>query len=316
MTPLEQAATAALHAPSVFNTQPWSWRIDGDTMELHADASRRLDTTDRDGRLLALSCGATLHHALTKLAALGWSFDVSRLPDPAQPSLLARVHLGSPVPPASVRLADAIPQRRTDRRPFGARTVADEELTKLRLLVEAAGAYLHVVPRDQITALAISAELAGHAELNDPEYREELRQWTHRPAGSGDGIPAATAVEPGLRRVPVRDYVPDEQAGLPVGAAHDEGASFVILFGRGDAPIQLLQAGEALSALLLQATADGLATAPLSDAVEVEWPRVLVRGLLADLGEPYLAVRLGYPADITPLPPRPRRTAADVIVSS
>ncbi|MCO8274668.1 nitroreductase [Actinoplanes sp. TRM 88003] len=313
MTPLEQAATAALHAPSVFNTQPWRWVIDGDTMELHADDSRRLETTDRDGRLLALSCGAALHHALVTLAALGWSASVTRLPSP---SVLARIRLGAPVPPRFEDLADAISRRRTDRRPFGARTVSDEELTKLRLLVEKSGAYLHTVPRDQITALAISAELAGHAELNDPEYREELKKWTHRPADSGDGISAATAVEPGLRRVPVRDYVPDEQAGLTVGSAHDEGASFVILFGRGDAPVQLLQAGEALSALLLQATADGLATAPLSDAIEVEWPRVLVRGLLADLGEPYLAVRLGYTADQTPLPPRPRRTAADVIVTA
>src|SRR5690349_19490214 len=109
MTPLEQAATAALHAPSVFNTQPWRWVIDGNTMELHADGSRRLETTDRDGRLLALSCGAALHHALTELAALGWSFEVTRLPSP---SVMARIQLGAPAPPAFEDLADAIPRRR------------------------------------------------------------------------------------------------------------------------------------------------------------------------------------------------------------
>jgi len=51
------------------------------------------------------------------------------------------------------------------------------------------------------------------------------------------------------------------------GAAHDHGAAYVVLFGPGDEPIDLLQGGEALSALLL-ATADGPATAPLSGAVE------------------------------------------------
>jgi len=316
MTPLEQAATAALHAPSVFNTQPWSWRIDGDTMELHADPARRLEITDRDGRLLVLSCGAALHHALTALAAAGWSADVVRRPDPARPSLLARIRVGAPTVagPAVERLASAIPRRRTDRRPFGPRTVTDEELSRLRLAVEASGAYLHVVPHDQVAALAISAELAGHAELGDRDYRDELRQWTHRPDGSGDGVPADTAVEPGLRRVPVREFAPDEPAGLEVGTAHDEGAAYVILFGRGDDLGDLLRGGEALSALLLLATADGLATAPLSDAVEVEWPRLLVRGLLAGLGEPYLVVRLGYPAEAEPLPPRPRRQATEVIV--
>ncbi|MBM2621824.1 nitroreductase [Actinoplanes sp. LDG1-06] len=312
MTPLEQAAQAALHAPSVFNTQPWRWRIDGDTMELYADESRRLETTDRDGRLLVLSLGAALHHALTALSAAGWSFSVERL---TGLSPVARIRLGAPEQPspAAKRLADAIPERRTDRRPFGSRVVEEAELTRLRRLVEANGAYLHVVPSDQVTALAISAELAGDAELGDQDYRDELREWTHRPAGSGDGVPADTAVEPGLRRVPVRDFAPDETPGLTVGAEHDQGAAYVIVFGRGDAQLDLLRGGEALSALLLSATADGLATAPLSDAVEVEWPRLLVRGLLADLGEPYVVVRLGYTASATPLPPRPRRAAADVI---
>ncbi|WP_127505042.1 Acg family FMN-binding oxidoreductase [Actinoplanes solisilvae] len=311
MTPLERAATAALHAPSVFNTQPWIWQIDGDVLELRADLSRRLEITDRDGRMLVLSCGAALHHALTALSAAGWSYEVTRLPDP---SVLARVTLGSPVPvdPAVARLAEAIPRRRTDRRPFGARTVPDAELTRLRLAVEARGAYLHVVTSEQVAKLGIAASLASDAELTDPRYRAELREWTSD--SSSSGIPPATAVSPGLRRVPVRDFAPDGEAGLAVGSDHDEGAAYVVLFGLGDDLGSLLRGGEALSALLLLATADGLATAPLSDAIEVEWPRVLVRGLLAGVGEPYVAVRLGYPSSATPLPERPRRTAADVIV--
>ena len=74
-----------------------------------------------------------------------------------------------------------------------------------------------------------------------------------------------------------------------------------------------MRAGEALSALLLLATADGLATAPMSDAVEAAWPHHLLRGLIADLGEPYVVVRLGHPADHDPLPAAPRRDPREVI---
>jgi len=316
MLALDQAARASLHAPSVFNTQPWTWRIDGDTMELHADPTRKLDSTDPEGRLLILSCGAALHHARTALAADGWHATVERFPDDARPGLLARIRLGASVSPdpQAQRMAAAIPLRRTDRRAFGEREVTEAELTTLRRLVEHQGAYLHVLRPDQVVMLAISAELAGGAELDDPAYRAELHHWTSRPASAGDGVPPATAVRPELRRVPVRDFAPDSSAGLAAGAAHDQGAAFVILFGDDDQPANLLRGGEALSALLLLATADGLATAPLSDAIEVEWPRHLLRGLLADVGEPYLVVRLGYPVSHEPPPATPRREPSEVII--
>jgi len=316
MTVLEQAALASLHAPSVFNTQPWTWRGAGDTLELYADPTRKLDSTDPEGRLLILSCGAALHHARTALAAAGWSATVERYPDSDRPELLARIRLGDEVPPdpEAQLMAAAIPRRRTDRRAFGEREVTGFELTKLRRFVESEGAYLHVVRPDQVVMLAISSELAGGAELNAPAYRAELHKWTSRPGFTGDGVPPATAVQPELRRVPTRDFTPDATAGLTAGVAHDQGAAFVIVFGDDDQPANLLRGGEALSALLLLATADGLATAPISDAIEVEWPRHLLRGLLADIGEPYLVVRLGYVTSSEVLPSSPRRAAADAIV--
>jgi nitroreductase len=318
MTPLEQAARAAQHAPSVFNTQPWSWRISGKAMELFADPERRVDSIDRDGRLLVLSCGAALHHARTYLAAAGWSVTVERLPAADQPGLLARVTLGRPVPPdpEAVRMAAAISRRHTDRRAFEDRPVTEFELTKLRRFVEAEGAYLHTVRPDQMAMLAISTEVAAGAELDDPTYRSDLHRWTSRPGDAGDGVPPATAVKPELRRVPVRDFFPGATAELDAGAAHDQGAAYVVLFGLDDQPVNLLRGGEALSALLLLATADGLATAPMSDAVEADWPRHLMRGLIADIGAPYLAVRLGYRHDRESVPAAPRRDLRDVITST
>ena len=85
MTPLAQAARAAQHAPSAFNTQPGAWRITGDTLELFADTSRRLEAVDRNGRLLLLSCGA----ARVVLAA-GLATTVERVPDIDRFELLAR----------------------------------------------------------------------------------------------------------------------------------------------------------------------------------------------------------------------------------
>jgi nitroreductase len=312
---LEAAARQSMRAPSVFNTQPWRWRVTADALELRVDPARRLEATDPQGRLLMLSCGAALHHVRVALAAAGRTATVVRLPDDADADLVARITLGTPgePDPRAVRLADAIQRRRTDRRAFGERVVPEGLLTELRRTVEAEGAYLHVVRRDQMPMLATSTARAAADELDDPEYRRELTEWTHRPESSGDGVPAATAVQPAPRRVPIRNYTPDETAGLRAGDGFDQGAAYVVLFGATDEPAAWLPAGEALSALLLTATAEGLATAPLSDTVEVEWPRRLLRDLLAGVGEPYLVVRLGYGTSAEQLPPAPRRNPADVI---
>lgn len=315
---LEAAARASLQAPSVFNTQPWHWHLTDDTLELSADPARRLDVTDPDGRLSLISCGTALHHARTALAAAGHAVTVDRFPDPARPDLLARIHLGAAVPPdpEAQRMAGAISRRRTDRRAFGDRPVSEAMLTRLRRFVEFEGAYLHVVPQDQVAMLAVSTELAAGTEHDDPAYRAELDRWTSRPQWRGDGVPPATAVQPVPRRVAVRDFTPEgAPAGLAPGDGTDRGAAYVIVFGTGDQPADLLSGGEAVSALLLLATAEGLATAPLSEAVEVAWPRQLLRGLLSGIGEPYLAVRLGYPASRTPLSPVPRRGPAEAITT-
>ncbi|GGL19704.1 Acg family FMN-binding oxidoreductase [Mangrovihabitans endophyticus] len=314
-TALEAASRAALRAPSVFNTQPWAWRIAGDVMELSTDPQRRLGVTDAEGRLLLLSCGGALHHARMALAAEGWQADVQRLPEEQRPDLLARIRLTGrgAADPVAAGLVAAISRRRTDRRAFGERQVSDETLTLLRRRVEEEGAYLHVVPDDRVPELAVSVDEAADAEFFDPAYRSELTRWTSRPAWTGDGVPPATAVQPGLRRVPMRNFLPDGSPGLLPGADHDEGAAYVILFGTGDRPVDLLRAGEAMSALLLAATAEHIATAPISEAVEVAWPRRLLARLLSGVGEPYLIVRLGYVEDDTALPATPRRAAGEVI---
>ena len=75
-----------------------------------------------------------------------------------------------------------------------------------------------------------------------------------------------------------------------------------------------LRGGEALSALWLEAIERDLSLLPLSAVVEVAQTRQILRHLLAELGEPFLVLRLGVPDPDHAGPPHtPRLPGSQVI---
>jgi hypothetical protein len=312
---LEAAVRDAVRAPSVFNTQPWLWQIDGDALELRADRSRQLQIADPHGYLLMMSCGAALHHARVSLAAGGWSVEVERMRPSSGEAMLARICLMDrrAPDPAAVALRDAIAQRRTDRRPFADEPVPAAAVKALTTAAEREGVRLHQVRLSQMPMLAIAVAAAGAAEMGDPDYRVELLRWTNRPEWSHDGVPPATAVQKVPRRVPVREFALRQDEAIPVKPGGDRGAVYLILNGDGLKPENWLRAGEALSATLLTAVTLGLSSAPITDVLEVEHPRDLVRGLLGLHREPYAVIRCGYPTHPEPLAEAPRRGVDEVV---
>ncbi|HEY2206868.1 MAG TPA: nitroreductase family protein, partial [Pseudonocardia sp.] len=319
---LRGAVASAIRAPSVYNSQPWRWRAStSDGIDLFADPNRHLITTDPDGRDLLLSCGAALHHLTVALAALGWTTRVARLPDPENLHHLARVSLPArtgTVDPEAARLAEAIPRRRTDRGRFGPQPVPAHLLDTLVAQADAHGARLHVVSgtarRRLISLIAESASL----QQQQLGYAAEAARWTGRHTGSGDGIRPANLVAPGVGRsgdVPMR---PSPRPGVarPTHALeHDDASVLAVLTTASDERGAVLRAGEATSAVLLTATAHGLASTPLSQPLEVAGTRTAIGTELVGADRfAQLVLRVGraFP-DAPELPPSPRRPLRSVL---
>ncbi|GAA1411892.1 Acg family FMN-binding oxidoreductase [Catellatospora coxensis] len=308
---LLEAARDALAAPSVFNTQPWIWRTSTEDLQLFADEHRRL-ATDPDGRQLLISCGCALHHACVALAANRLVPDVRRQRAATTMGPLAVVTVGeSAAHDTQVNLYRAMARRRTDRRAFTAEPVNSATVSALVAAAEQHGAHLQPLTGDQLTVLR---ELAGEAaarQATDPRYQEELLRWTNRPPDAGDGVPAVTAVTASERRVPVRDFT-YFSSGFSAGPEHDVGAVYGLLFTDADTLTDRLRAGEALSAVLLTATAAGLGSAPISDVVEFADLRAQAARLLSGPGQPQILVRVGHPPPGRPAQ-SPRRPAAQML---
>ena len=310
---IAEAAIAALRAPSILNSQPWRWRMYGRHGELWIDRRRQLSGLDPDGRLLMISCGTALDHAITALLAAGYGGEVNRLPDEERPDLVARLWRGDAVPADQVNYR-AIYTRRTDRRPFAATRPGPDDLDALRTAAERHGAHLHLLPADQVPAFAVAVARAGRAEHVEDAFQADIAAWTTRAPCTRDGVSMRTTTERGRRAVPPRDFGLGRAPSLDAGTGTDRGTVFAIVFTDGDESRDWLAAGEALSDVWLTLTARGLAASPISEVVEVVQIRQTLRRLLGGVGYPAIALRVGVPADpAVPPPASIRRSGTEAI---
>jgi nitroreductase len=313
-TQIASAITLASRAPSVHNTQPWRWRVTPRSLELFADPTRRLQAADKDARLLMLSCGATLHHLSIAIGAEGWRTEIRRFPDRTQPTNLASITFApEPPTPELLALARASADRRSDRRPMSSWPVPPGYAEQLALLAAEHGAIARSLDESELSVWNALARRAAHRRAL-PEYRSELYEWTHRQESRRDGIPAVNRVpldESEAKRV--NRFAPGD---LPLtGRTADDSQSLSLLIATSsDDSLARLRAGEAMSAVLLEATQLGLATAIDSQVLEMESTRSVVEDrLLHGSLTPQVLLTVGWPSSADPLPATPRRPVRDVL---
>ncbi|MEU7874420.1 nitroreductase [Dactylosporangium sp. NPDC049140] len=309
---LAAAADAARLAPSVHNTQPWRWVVRGDRLELYAEPGRQLREQDADGRLMVLSCGAALHHALVALAASGWKYEVDR--PSGEPLAVVRAVEPVPADPHDMHRLQLLRVRRTDRRAVTEEPVSEEALDALAAGARRGGARLHVLRHDQVLQLAVMIEHAGEAESRDERMRAETAAWAGGERTGGTGVPAtALPAQRPLTTVAERDF--GVAGTLAAGEGHDAAANYAILYGDGDERPDWLRAGEALGELWLTATGRGAAVLPLSSPVELEFTRAALRRMLGEVGWPYLVLRLGVADPEHAGPPHTPRLGTDEVIT-
>ncbi|WP_330256993.1 hypothetical protein OG874_21990 [Nocardia sp. NBC_00565] len=309
------ALELASRAPSVHNTQPWRWEFDGIELDLYRDQDRLLSAADPRGRQLIISCGTMLHHLRTALAARGWHTDIQRVPDPARPELLASINFRVwPDPPTKVvTRAAAIARRHTDRLPMTAPSAFDELVHTVRMLTSPHEIELDVLDDKARSLLAAASEQASADRRYDADYQTELHWWAGH-IGTTEGVPpTALASDAEASHVPIARSFPSAPHSQRRGDLDDQ-ARLLVLTSTANTATDWLHTGEALSAVLLECTAAGLATCALTHITELPAAVTAIESALAHTGTPQVIIRVGtVPADATAPPPTPRRPVAEIL---
>lgn len=318
------ALEVAVRAPSIHNTQPWRWRLDSDGLALYADRTRQLDVADPDGHSLLLSCGAALLLSEVALRAQGWGIETDYLPDAAQPDLLARTRPTSrgeatAEPRAQ---AEAAAARRSDRRPFVRPEVADDDRERLRSDASDANAWVDFPDTpERHVELAVAVSWADRVERNDEAYLAEMHRWLRDPDVHTlvDGVPVDAiphVPEDGRRHtdLPLRDFEVGVTGQQLIELDVDERPLIAVIFTRSDRATDHLHAGAAMMRLMLSAHLQGMATCPLSQAVDFAAFRTRLQGQMGWVGLPQMMLRIGWPSGpVTDLPATPRRAVSAVL---
>jgi hypothetical protein len=316
----EYVVTAAVWAPSVHNTQPWRFTADGQRISLRADARRQLHVADPDGREMMISCGAALFTARLGLRSLGYIPEMSVLPDPGQPLLVAQVSWGRQAAATGFerRLFGQVRQRRTHRGGFDLMPLPPGLLAALRENAAQCGAMLRIVADDGRRAvLAAAVQEAENAQRMDGERVAELARWAPGPGSPRtDGVPTTSYAARAERTdpdFPGRDFAHGHGWGLPPPSTapwpRSAGVA-AVLTTAGDRPADWIGAGQALQRILLTASACGVAAALHTQPLELGRLRDSIRAQVSDGAYPQLVLRFGA---VTQTAASVRRPPEDVL---
>jgi nitroreductase len=302
----------AILAPSVRNTQPWAFSVQGNRIHLIADFRKTQPVADPDRRELYISIGCALENLLVAAEHFGLGHGIAYFPERGAPDLVATVTFepGSTLSEARAGATLAsILTRHNDDGVF--RPAPVPEWLRMRLLACCTEPDLQILLtgdrpfRHWIDALTLEAD---RAEFADPGFRRELKYWV------GQDVFGSPPVREQLQRAASAQVDFAEHVARRDHAIVESAALLGLICTTGDSHLLHVRAGQLFERLWLTATAMGVNINPMSQTMRHPRLRATVGELLPSAGwTPQHLFRVGFGSS-TGEQHTPRRPVDDVVV--
>jgi hypothetical protein len=322
---LAELVRCATLAPNGHNTQPWRFAPGTESVRILPDFTRRTPVVDPDDHHLYVSLGCAAENLA--LAARRHGRDCALLPrsdgDGTTIDCMLDATRHSPADARDRTLFAAIPLRQSTRSVYDGSPVSAADLAQLADAARIEGVELILITEPAKREAVLAQVIAGNsAQMDDPAFIEELRQWIRFDAASAlqlrDGLFAACSGNPVLP-----DWLGRRMFGLvfrkpsendKYAAQVRSSAGIAVFVGARADHEHWIRVGRSFQRFALQGTSMGLRHAHINQPVEVP----AIRGEFArwlGVGErrPDLVIRFGRAPE---LPMSMRRSVAAVLAAA
>ena len=314
---MQELIRYATLAPNGHNTQPWKFKIQENTIQIHPDYSRRLPVVDPHDRELWISLGCALENLVIASQAAGYE---SEIVYPSSEADYIQAKLQNGKTPNPTPLFDAIPERQNTRSIYDEQPLpaADLELIQgiklesgvsTRILtssnqIESVLEYVKAGDQNQYANQAFIDELVAWIRFNKSELFQTL-----------DGLYSRCSGNPEVPRWLGKMFVTTDSAKQQ--AQTDEqnirsSSGLLVILAEQDDKQAWINTGRVYERLALTLTTMKLKSAVMNQPIEVHELRSQFQSYLnIGAAQPQFLLRFGY-AD--PMPRSLRRPVEQVLM--
>ena len=317
--PLElfrELVRCATLAPSSHNTQCWRFAVEGKSVTILPDLSRRCPAVDPDDHHVFVTLGCATENLVH--AALAHGLHAEARFDATQVAIQVAL---APTPAQVSPLFQAIATRQCTRGDYDGKPLSSEELTLLERAGTSNGVRMLLLTERPAMERVLDYVVQGNtAQLEDPAFVKELKSWVRfngpDAVRTGDGLFSVCTGNPEipawLGQLAFGWFLTPKSENDKYTRQIRNSAGIAVFVGEAADKVHWVEVGRAYERFALQATALGIRNVFLNQPVEVAAVRPPFAAALGLVGQrPDLVVRFGRgPA----LPSSLRRPVESVMV--
>ena len=306
----------AVKAPSGHNTQPWLFKINEGSIEIHPNFEKSLPVVDPDNRELFISLGCAAENLCIAASLKGYTSRISVVDGG-----IVMVYLEKNKLTKYDTLFKQIAVRQTNRSVYSGKILSSETLAILKELLSETGitGYFYKNETDEFNLISTLVARGNTIQMQSKAFTDELKQWMRfnkkHQDKTNDGLSYAAFGAPNLPMFLVKPimsgYLNDEKQNKGDAKRMQSSSHFVLLTVQDNTAEQWVNLGRAMERFLLKSTGLGVAHAYLNQPIEVKELAVEMTKALHLSGYPAILLRVGYGDR---LPYSKRKEVEDVVL--